>query len=340
MDESMKTSVLADDQPRHPAGTNEGGQFAPVGGLGARTANAFRSMPEVDSATSREAAGWRKQHQELYNSDPEFKAACDAVGLYTQGSYDPLRDAAHLHATGEGREGRPFRPDDFQKPLGRASNPMATYTNYFDGQNVGDSKACTVGESGGVLHGLVATAQPTDKPLFRGMRAGYGFDSQTMTTKMSVEIPKAGDEFDLAATSSFSASRETAESFALYHSGRKSARNAPDHTAVAVVYEIAPGAKAANVSALSPWKGQREFITAGKFEVESVEEREHEVYSGDRHTRVKGYHIRVRQKAVLDKPVNVTPQAGRITRVPRLAPEPKWIGQTFDEQHSDDLEHV
>lgn len=336
----MRTSVFADDQPRHPAGTTEGGQFAPVGGIGARAANAFRSMPEVDSATSKEAAGWRKQHQELYNSDPEFKAACDAVGLYTQGSYNPLRDAAHFHATGEGQVGRPFRPDDFQQPLGFASNPMANYKNYFDGQNVENSKACTLGESGGVLHGLVATSAPTDKPLFRGMRAGYGWDSQSMTTKMSVEIPKAGDEFDLAATSSFSASKETAETFAMYHSGKKSAKNAPDRMSIAVVYEIAPGAKAVNVSALSPWKGQREFLTAGKFEVESVEEREHEVYSGGAYTTVKGIHIRVRQKAVLDKPVTVTPQAGRITRVPRLTPEPKWVRETFDEQHSDDLDHV
>ena len=148
--------MRAEDQPRKPAGTSEGGQFAAAGGLGPKAMAAFRSMPLVDSAASKEAVGWRGGNQALYDSDPEFRAACDAVGLYTQGSFNPIRDAAHVHATGEPPLGRAIRDGELDQPLGAASNALATYRNHFDGQDVANSKACTIGESGGLMHGLVA----------------------------------------------------------------------------------------------------------------------------------------------------------------------------------------
>ena len=328
--------MKAKDKPRKPAGTSEGGQFAPVGGLGSPAMSAFRSMPQVDSATSKEAAKWHKDNQALYDSDPEFKAACDAIGLYTQGSFNPIRDAAHVHATGEAPLGRKIRDGDLDQPLGAASSALATYKNHFDGQDVANSKACKISESGGLMHGLIAGSAPTNVPLYRGIRATYRADLETGKSKLDFDLPEPGSDFDLASTSSFSSSKEMADGFALYRGTKRDAKNAPRNTEVPVLFEVSPGAKAANVSALSPWKGQREFITAGRFKVDSVEETSWEIYEKGATRKVKGYHIKLTQTAVINKTVSVTPQARRLEKVSKLRPEPEWVRKAFDEVHSED----
>lgn len=301
---------------------------------GAATMAALRSMPVVDSANDKAARKWRKEHQKLYEEDPEFRATCDAITLYTQGSFRNIRQAAELVATGKIEPvARLSGETDLNKPLSYATNPLAKYVNYFDGQDVTKESPTTIMEAGKLIHQAIAASPPSDRSLYRGVRAGYvrriayrpdgTIDLEGSTVELSYRIPKVGDSFDLAGTSSFTDSEATAKNFSLYQSGKPKA-GAVGRTDVPIVVEVKPGARALNVSALSPWKGQREFVTAGRFKVAEVREEEHEVFERGFSRMQKGYRIVVEPGAALS--------VGKIAWVNRLNPETPFVRYTFDEK--------
>jgi len=219
----------------------------------------FATMPLMKAA-SKEAKAWRKANQGRYDSDPKFKALCDAVALFTQGDYNVQRAFAEKAVTGQ----LPEQWADSQLPKWGdrpiSGNPMASYKTYFNGQNFdfGNAANATYDQAGRAFVEAIGESPPLEQSLFRGMTGREAFKG--------VAALKPGDDFDVLGPSSFAADEQVAKDFAAGKGGGNRARDPVD----GVVIEVLPGARGIPVSALSPWD-QKEVITSGRFKVERVE---------------------------------------------------------------------
>lgn len=250
-------------------GTGAGG-FKPgntcAKGDGGGVAGAFSSMP-VGKATSKEAKAWRKKMQKQYDEDPEFRAVVDSVTLYTQGDFSVQRAFAERAITGELAE----RWHDSALPewvdKGMHPNPLGTYKSYFEGQEewLGEEREGTSGatysEAAKELVNAVADSPPLATSSYRGMTGRTAVDLAAAL--------KPGDDFQLLAPTSFTTDKDVGEQFAAGRA-KGQARARKDDKPHGVVFEILPGARSLNVSALSPWD-QKEVLTSGKFRVISVD---------------------------------------------------------------------
>lgn len=221
----------------------------------------FATMP-VGKGTSKEAKAWRKANQGRYDSDPKFKALCDAVALFTQGDYNVQRAFAEKAVTGDLPEQWKDSnlPTWSDRPL--VGNPMASYNTYFDGQSFDfeNKTNATYAEAGRAFAEAINEAPPVNQPLFRGVTGG----------KVLREVAelKPGDNFDLLGPSSFSIDEQVASQFARGEGGGN--RAAAGKKPFGVLIEVLPGTKGIPVSALSPWD-QKEIVTSGRFVVERVD---------------------------------------------------------------------
>lgn len=247
-------NVFDPKQPRDEqgrwAGSGAGAKFAP--------------MP-AGKATSKEAKAWRKRAQADYDADPEFRAVADAVTLYTQGDYAVMRAFSERAVTGE----MPPEYKDSAVPgwadKGLSPNPLANVKPYFAGQDgwIGEDAKGTAGttysRAGRALVDAVADSPPSPTPLYRGVTGHRAVEAAAAL--------KPGDDFQMIAPTSFTLDKTIGEQFS---SGTaKGQGKAKDFTEQSVVFEVAAGARALPVSAMSPWD-QKEALTSGKFKVREV----------------------------------------------------------------------
>ena len=246
-----------------------GGRIAGGGAESSVPAQHFATMP-TGKATSKEAKKWRKSMQETYENDPEFRGLADTVALYTQGDYKVQRAFAHRAVTGELEE----RWHDSALPgwvdKGISGSPLAEYKSYFTGQDFNvatrDSRV-TYTEAGRMLTNAIDQSPPVEGALYRGV-TGRHFVAAAAALK-------PGDDFDITGTASFTFDKDIGEEFAAGTAkGQRNKKVAPYRTLI----EVESGAKAMNVSAISPWD-QKEYLTQGKFEVVQVEVMEESRYT-------------------------------------------------------------
>jgi len=254
----------SEDQPREPAGSPEGGQFT-SGDSGGGVGGLMAGAPVSGTG----AAAWRKRMQQAYTNDPKFRALADSITLFTQGEYNSIR-ALSEHAI-TGTFPKPWDESSVPSWVDRtmSGNPLANYKNYFEGQDVANTSTATWGEGARAINEAIATSQPLDQPIYRGM---YGREMARSAMAL-----KAGDPFDIVGASSFTADEALARKFsrgvASGQHGGGLGGGVPS-----IIVEVQAGAHGLKVAALSPWK-QSEVISSGKFEVVSAAKTTQEVYS-------------------------------------------------------------
>ena len=228
-------------------------------GKGDKGGGAFSSAPTA----SKGAAKWRKEAAKEYKSNPEFRAAADAAALYTQGEYENIRQVI-LQEKGLSSE----KPkDDAGLPLSSMTNPMASYKNFIEGQDLATSDV-PVREAAMALDKAVAEADPFPSPIFRGLvvpRSELGTNQKIGEWLSSVQ---PGDSFSMNAPTSFTASAQEADKFA---TGTSTGQGKNKEQGNGVILEVEAGSRALPVAALSPWKNQEELLSSGQFEIVSVE---------------------------------------------------------------------
>jgi hypothetical protein len=222
-------------------------------------------MPTA-KATSKEAKKWRKENQKRYTDDRDFRTLVDAITLFTQGDFAVMRAFAIRAITGELPEKwkDSSLPSWTDKPVTASS--MGEYKYYFEGQDLrpGENNTnASYKESGKSLAEAVANAPPFPGPLFRGVRGDY---------YSRVKNLKPGDSFELLGPSLFSAHYQIARYFRSGVGGKRGRKQY--RGGLSVMFEIAPGARALGVSALSPWD-QKELLASGRFRVVKVEDADH-----------------------------------------------------------------
>ena len=246
---------------------NHSGIPGQVGGSGpgggtAYISSAFASAP-IGKSSSAEAKAWRKENQEKYDTDRDFKTVADTVTLYTQGNYNSIRAFSEYAATEQLSEEysnsiySKHIEDNFS--MSAMKSPMADSKSFFEGQKFDSESLSTISslEASALLQSAISDSSPLDYPIYRG---GQGWTDAD-------RIPEVGEEFDIVGTSSFTADKDTADSFA---EGRAKGQNIKiDRARFAATYKIKAGARGLNASALSPYD-QKEIITSGKFKVTSV----------------------------------------------------------------------
>lgn len=212
------------------------------------------------------AKAWIKANQERYSKDPAFRAAVDGFTLFTQGEYNAVRAMTEKAATGE--LPAPYKDTHIDKNSDQPiyGSPMATYKNYFQGQdlnNYNDPARASWNETGRAINDAIASAPPLSGPIYRGV---YGNEAVS-----ALKALKTGDTLDIKGATSFTASEELGARFARSDvSGQRSGLNF--YAPVAII-KVEPGAHGVNVAALSPWK-QQEVVTSGQFKVKSVDTKE------------------------------------------------------------------
>jgi hypothetical protein len=243
------------EHPRAPAGSSEGGQFTSSGSTAG--SSQFINAP----MTLQGASAWRKSMQETYNTDKEFKAAADAVTLFTQGDYTVLRGLAEHELTGEWN--RDLKGTRWETALDEKMSgmPGTDYKNFFKGQDVKAGGTATWKEGVRAFVNTIDSTDTIDAPMYRGL-SGYDVAKQ-------VEALMPGDNFDLIAPTSFTADRGLAVKWS---QGKVSGTglNALPSGSATVIIEVQPGAKGLKAAALSPFK-QSEIISSGRYEVVRIE---------------------------------------------------------------------
>jgi SPP1 gp7 family putative phage head morphogenesis protein len=242
-----------------------------------------------DKATSKEAKKWRKDMQEVYDTNQEFKTVADAVTIYTQGSYQVF---SRESGWAVGKEVDPSYKQqgglDFSgKRLGAATSPLGEYKNYFKGQDVTKADYATVREAGAALHNAISSSKPLEHSVYRG------FALHPSAERVAYKAPNVGETIDLAGVTSFSSDREVSRQFAT-GSAKGQQQGGLSVSGLAITYEIVPGAKGLKVGALSPWD-QKEVISAGKFKVTDVIKGSIEAKHGKWTARVEHIHIKMEQ---------------------------------------------
>ncbi len=304
------------------------GRFADEGGVGLETEG---GTSEVGIALSRSVGQTRAQfvkaNQILYDSDQSFKTVVDAVTLYTQGSYEPIQAGSEAALTGERQ--LLYGPGSFEtlhtdRELAAAANPMATYKNYFAGQDVDSlenderSKGVTVRDAGKALQDAISGAEPFQGMLYRGERLSeqgtktpddmpYEEWSRVqredrMRYEQTIQRYKDlnGEVVDMLGVTSFTTDKYVADQFAIRATKAQGNHGLYVHQQTPVIWEIEPGARGLPVQHLSPYK-QQEVLTAGRFRVLSVTTEQ--VYAknaargGAHYESVEQLRIRVRQEA-------------------------------------------
>jgi hypothetical protein len=280
-----------------------------------------------EAPTSRAgAAAWRRANQARYDNDEEFRAAVDAVTLLTQSSTHDIR-AASIAAAGHEEDLRAHYQDKLDEPLSTAANPLASYKNYFTGQDVEHADYVTVREAGAALNRAIDTAPRLEEPIFRGMMAGStvalgpgmkidpvsgrptivdekAYQAERERLRLDFSGPlrkdppnplltqldklKAGDDFKMPGATSFTADKFIAQQFSRGEArGQGGGRSSGPRYHSAILIE-ARDARGIPVAALSPWN-QQEVITRGQFKVESVTKTP---YRGS----IYDYHVVLRAK--------------------------------------------
>ncbi len=270
------------------------------------------------------SAAWKRKAQKLYDTDPEFRMVADSLGYFTQGSYEDIRaggiaavagkHVARVHYGADLNEVEGMRKNFMtDKDISYAAHPMATYRNYFKGQELNawtgtgethkrlPDKGYSIRDGGAAVQRTISRSAPIDQPLYRGdvvRRIGYRISGHQMVPdfmdkskpprkrlehelhnnqKFIDEIVNLkGKTVDLLGPTSFSASRDVAETFSRGQGGGRKRRSEREEDSwnrsnVSVVWEIAPGARGIKVATLSPWKSQKEVVTSGRFKVNDVE---------------------------------------------------------------------
>jgi hypothetical protein len=253
------------DESKHPR--DEKGRFT----------HAMSSMP-VAKATSKEAKKWRKEHQERYTNDKDFRLVADAAALYAQGSYSELGLES---ARAVGFDPNPSAKRDHTLPLNAIASPLATYKNYFDGQDLENTTSGSVREGAIALSRAVADSAPLDAPIYRGINI-FPHPNAPKTAEYFSSL-KSGDEINLPGVTSFTTDHEIADQFALgVAKGQGKGGGTP---VLAVTFEIEKGARGLPVAALSPWD-QKEIITQGRFKVVGITKNKREMF-----IKSKGYYV-------------------------------------------------
>lgn len=280
-------------------GSGNYGHAGRPGVEGGSAASGFAGAPMTGTG----GAAWRKKQQKRYDEDANFRAAVDAITLFTQGSFDPIR-AASIAAAGGEKTLRKHYQDWLDRPLTVAASPLNSYKNYFEGQDVEGQEEgmltrrhATLREAGKALNDAIDSSPRLSESIYRGMHvphvvskrksdeidpnSGRIYATKDRDQSPTVDVPnpllrriatmKPGDEYELPGATSFTADRQIAQDFsrgeAVGQSGRRSG-NERRHVP-AVVLEVRK-ARAIAAAALSPWK-QKEVLTRGKFKVVSVE---------------------------------------------------------------------
>ncbi len=278
----------------------------------------FQGMEEKGRATSKANKKWIKENQERYNNDPEFRAMCDYIGLYTQGSYEELRAIAQYKLTGEFPEKYMTSdvPEWENDDLSASSSPMASYKNFFEGQNLeAENLGVTSGEAAMSVEKAIANSPDINYSIYRGVagyktshsvlkpgRTGDGWDDYEMITDTWPPMPKVGDTFDFAGATSFSADPDLARRFSEGATKGTGGKGLGRGAWATFVYEIEPGAKGLEVSALSPWS-QSEVVTSGRYEIVSVERDPINTYvkvGRGYNKEISHYRVKVKQTGVWD----------------------------------------
>jgi len=280
-------------RPGQVGGSQPSGTSAVTKGLPANRyaeyASMFNEMSETGTAKSKENKKWIRNHQDDYNNDRQFKAVADYATLYSQGSYDEMKAIAYYKMTGEWPKGvhnweDSVVPDWVDKDLGYVSNPMGTYKNYFEGQNVEGDLGISTGDASMVVEKTIANAPELGYPVYRGVT---GYTNRISTLKPGIDpndiniwdkydyhyekwppIPQVGETMDFVGATSFSADGDLARAFSEGSAPGQHGKLGSGAWAT-FVYEV-EGAKGIEISALSPWH-QSEVLTSGRYEVTSVD---------------------------------------------------------------------
>ena len=259
--------------PRHPPGSDKGGEFAPKEGGGSPFDDAEKG------------AAWRKKMQKRYDEDPEFRATVDALAYFTQGEYSTLREASMFSINGQ--TGEEHKARGLEKFLDEkmSGHPMASYKNYFKGQDLNKGSSATLAEGARGINNAIAKSGP--QPEFH--RGVYGREVVD-----GLKSLKPGATLDVVGASSFTSDRDIAEKFSLavargQGKGKGLGRGVPS-----AVVTVEAGAKGVPVSSLSPWK-QKEIVSSGRFEVVSVDTIKRQVRRQGYWTEAEITHVRVRQ---------------------------------------------
>lgn len=187
---------------------------------------------------------------EKAKADPEFKELVDAITLYTQGAYgDQKKEARYLVEHGL-EEAELTTVGDY---FGDGAYEMKQLWN---GQKLAESKSSF---SGGVLSmiGAINNSEETGNELYRIADDRSIMDSLNEIQSLYTP-PKVGDRIKMDAPTSFAKDRAVMSEI----SGKKYGDT--------IRYTLEPGAKALDIENLSHYKGQKEMLTCGEYEVVDV----------------------------------------------------------------------
>lgn len=262
--------------PRESAGSERGGEFT--------SSNGFADAPTEGNLNK-----WRKAAQDRYTNDPEFRAAVDALTLFTQGEFNTIRAIDVYQQTGEWPERYKgsYLSEDGALDRVMSGNPLGEYKSYFEGQDVDNGSQHTWKEGVQALRKQLATA-PKQKEFYRGVYGVEAFDA--------VKDLQPGHVMDIVGPTSFTSDRGVAEKFSENMASGQGKRRGLNASVPTVVFEVEAGARGIPVAAISPWK-QKEVVSNGKFEVVSVKVEEIERAGGRGYwTKAERAVVRLRQK--------------------------------------------
>lgn len=250
--QSREADFNEDDHPRDEKGqfTSDGGGGGGLSEHGTAMVQAMNSAP----LTEQGAGAWRKEHQKLYDSNPEFRALADVTTVYTQGAYSDVYAATVKVDSGDWHDGAtPFIKEEFESAIGSHGDEVKTMFKGQDFDNP-DRQGATWADGAKALNAAIEHSTPIDSELHRGV---MGRDAYNAFEKF-----EAGSEFHIAGATSFTMDSEIAEKFA---SGRGPGQY-KDLNAPRTIIKIKSGGRGLRVAALSPYK-QREVIAKGRYRV-------------------------------------------------------------------------
>lgn len=188
--------------------------------------------------------------KKLAETDEKFKAVADNVAAYTQGFYIMQRKSYEIAANGE------YTPKKDAVIGEHITRGMLSCKDMYNGQNLSVS-------SSGVVEGMtyltraIENAEPFDGELLR-VTSATGLYKTADSGAQSVYVPpRVGDVLDITSPTSFTKSEKVIEQIAKGKSGD------------VIYYSVESGARAVDVTKLSPYK-QEELLTCGRFEVVEV----------------------------------------------------------------------
>lgn len=203
------------------------------------------------------SSSWAKDNEGRYKEDKQFKDACDAATIFSQGQYPQFRNAATYDLTGDMRyEMHPWSEE----------NQWPSYDAYFDSKMRDDGYrkyfpdqfmvSASIREGAKALMTAIATAPPTTAPIYRAVTTGGDQGRILEMSKM-----KKGDVIKLPAPSSFTTDTRLPNDWISGDAG-----GAVGGKGRAVILKVLPGARCMPIGALSPYQ-QSEVLSQGEFEV-------------------------------------------------------------------------